>query len=159
MGEPGPSIGAHRLLAYDDWANAEVLASLRAAEDPPARAVRILAHIAAAQRLWLGRMGGDSRSVPAWPEWDLPECASQLGALTGLWSRFLGDPALSEPSRPISYENSRGERWASTVHDILLHLGFHGAYHRGQIATLLGAAGQRAAYTDFIHAVRQGFVG
>jgi len=34
----------------------------------------------------------------------------------------------------------------------------HSAYHRGQIASSLRAAGLAPAYTDFIHGIRQGFV-
>jgi uncharacterized damage-inducible protein DinB len=34
----------------------------------------------------------------------------------------------------------------------------HSAYHRGQIASDMRAAGFTPAYTDFIHAIRQGFV-
>jgi uncharacterized damage-inducible protein DinB len=35
---------------------------------------------------------------------------------------------------------------------------FHSAYHRGQIASQMRAAGFTPAYTDFIHAVREGFI-
>jgi uncharacterized damage-inducible protein DinB len=35
----------------------------------------------------------------------------------------------------------------------------HSAYHRGQIAADMRAAGFEPVYTDFIHAVRQGYIG
>jgi uncharacterized damage-inducible protein DinB len=38
----------------------------------------------------------------------------------------------------------------------LIHVLFHSAYHRGQIALQMRASGLTPAYTDFIHAVRQG---
>jgi len=47
---------------------------------------------------------------------------------------------------------------ASRVEDILTHVLFHSAYHRGQIALQMRASALEPAYTDFIHAVRQGFV-
>jgi uncharacterized damage-inducible protein DinB len=46
----------------------------------------------------------------------------------------------------------------SAVQDVLTHVVLHSAYHRGQIASLMRAGGAVPAYTDFIHAVRQGFV-
>ena len=58
----------------------------------------------------------------------------------------------------IEYRNSKGEPWSSRVEDILTHVLFHSAYHRGQVALEMRAAGLEPAYTDFIHAVRQGFV-
>ena len=48
----------NRLFAYDAWANQEVLAGLRAASTPPARPLKFIAHILAAERLWLERLEG-----------------------------------------------------------------------------------------------------
>jgi uncharacterized damage-inducible protein DinB len=61
-------------------------------------------------------------------------------------------------ARQINYVNSKGESWSSQVDDILLHVITHSAYHRGQIASNMRAAGLTPAYTDFIHAVRQELV-
>ncbi|MGA7513237.1 MAG: DinB family protein, partial [Candidatus Sulfotelmatobacter sp.] len=58
----------------------------------------------------------------------------------------------------VVYKNTKGEPWTSTVEDIVTHVLLHSAYHRGQIATLVRASGEQPAYTDFIHAVRQGLV-
>ena len=58
----------------------------------------------------------------------------------------------------MSYRNSKGEAWSSRKEDILMHVIMHSAYHRGQVATAMRAAGSTPAYTDFIHSVRQGFV-
>jgi uncharacterized damage-inducible protein DinB len=52
----------------------------------------------------------------------------------------------------------RYDAWANAVGDILTHVAMHGAYHRAQIATAVRESGQEPAYTDFIHAVRQGLV-
>jgi uncharacterized damage-inducible protein DinB len=41
---------------------------------------------------------------------------------------------------------------------MLVHTVLHSAYHRGQVAAEVRAAGGEPAYTDFIHAVRQGLV-
>jgi uncharacterized damage-inducible protein DinB len=45
------------------------------------------------------------------------------------------------------------------VDDVLTHVILHSAYHRGQIASAVRAGGETPAYTDLIHAVRQGLVG
>ena len=59
----------------------------------------------------------------------------------------------------VEYRNSKGEAFSSQVEDVLMHVILHSAYHRGQIAMEMRAAGVEPAYTDFIHAVRQGWVG
>jgi len=58
----------------------------------------------------------------------------------------------------VDYKNSKGEPWRNRVEDVLTHVIMHSAYHRGQIAMEMRAAGMEPAYTDFIHAVRQEIV-
>ena len=148
-----------RLLAWDAWANREAIASLRAAGTPPPRALRFMAHVSAAERLWLGRLRQDPAPVVVWPEFTLEQCAAESEAMAGAWGRFLDGGPGADLERPVGYRNSKGEPWTSTVGDILTHVVTHSAYHRGQVASELRAAGFTPAYTDFIHAVRQGLLG
>jgi uncharacterized damage-inducible protein DinB len=146
-----------RLLRYDLWANGETLGALRQGEPPP-RSLRWMAHIVGAEFLWLARMNGTISDLPVWPTLSLDECEARLPEL----SRELGEfdiDRLGPLDRTVHYTNSKGEPWTSTVEDILTHLVIHSAYHRGQIASDLRQAGQEPAYTDYIHAVRQGMVG
>ena len=147
-----------RLFAYDEWANAESLAALKAAGAPPARALRFMGHIIGAEWLWLGRLNEDRASMPVWPDLTMEECEAQLPDLARQWRDFLDALTPAELSRRVEYVNTKGERWANTTEDILTHVVIHSAYHRGQIATELRAAGSAPAYTDFIHCVRQGLV-
>jgi uncharacterized damage-inducible protein DinB len=145
-----------RLFAYDDWANREVLTQLKKTGAPPARPVRLMAHIFAAERLWLERLQSQEQSLPVWPDFGLEQCERQATELPRLWKDYLADDG--NLARPVAYQNSKGESWTSRPEDVLLHVVMHSAYHRGQIATDMRAAGCTPAYTDFIHAVRQGFV-
>lgn len=147
-----------RLFAYDAWANREAIASLRRAASPPARSLALLAHIAAAQQIWLDRARQKPLTLPPWPELTLDECDAQLAALAGLWKDFLHGLPPDGLSRPFRYRNSKGEEWTNTVGDVLTHVVIHSAYHRGQIAADVRAAGHVPAQTDFIYAARQGAV-
>jgi uncharacterized damage-inducible protein DinB len=145
-----------RLLHYDRWANRETLKSLGQAIPPP-RSLKWMGHIIGAEFLWLARMESQTSELPVWPDLSLKECDKRLEKV----SQLLEDVAKSGPKRlsqPISYTNSKGERWTSTVEEILTHVVIHSAYHRGQIASDVRAAGQTPAYTDYIHAVRQGLL-
>jgi uncharacterized damage-inducible protein DinB len=62
-----------RLFSYDDWANREVLNSLQALDAPPARSVRLLAHIVSAERLWLERLLSQKQTLPVWPQFALQQ--------------------------------------------------------------------------------------
>jgi uncharacterized damage-inducible protein DinB len=147
-----------RLFAYDAWANEEALASVRRVSDPPARAVQLLAHVAATQRLWWGRLHSQPPDVPVWPEWALDETAARLAAIGPAWRDYLGRLTPDGLARQVAYTNTQGESWSNSVEDVLRHVLMHGAYHRGQVATHLRLAGHAAGYTDYIHAVRQGLV-
>jgi uncharacterized damage-inducible protein DinB len=147
-----------RLFDYDAWANREVLAALKSAAPAPSRSVKFMAHILSAEHLWLQRLQQQTQSLPVWPEFTLAECESHAAELALLWRNYLGHMTATGLEKPTSYVNSKGERWASPRQDILLHVVMHSAYHRGQIATDMRAAGLTPAYTDFIHCVRQGLV-
>jgi len=147
-----------RQFAYDDWANREVLSGLKASVRPPVRTLQLLAHILSAERLWLERLKRQPQSLPVWPEFSLDQCEAQIAELAQLWREYLGQPSLAGLSEKISYQNSKGEPWTSTVEDVLTHVVLHSAYHRGQIASQMRAGGEQPAYTDFIHAVRQGLI-
>jgi len=147
-----------RLLEWDGWANRETIASLRAAAAPPARALRFMAHVPATERLWLGRLRQDPAPVVVWPESTLDECAAEVEAMARAWPLFFAGPPPADLERTVGYRNSKGEPWTSAVGDVVTHVVIHSAYHRGQVASELRAAGFEPAYTDFIHAVRQGFV-
>ncbi|MGD0569830.1 MAG: DinB family protein [Candidatus Sulfotelmatobacter sp.] len=145
-----------RQFAYDAWANREVLAGLRTSTRHPARPLQLLAHILSAERLWLERIRKQPQSQPVWPEFSLEQCAVQIDELVLLWREHFDGLSPAGLVEPVTYKNSKGEAWTSSVQDILTHVLMHSAYHRGQIATQVRAGGEAPAYTDFIHAVRQG---
>jgi uncharacterized damage-inducible protein DinB len=145
-----------RQFAYDEWANREVLNAIGAAGAGNQRSVQLMAHILAAEQLWLDRLKQQPQSVPVWPEPDLAQCEAQAAKLGGQWLEFLDLMTAGDVSQSISYKNSKGEQWTSTIVDVLTHVVMHSAYHRGQIASHMRANGQTPAYTDFIHGVRQG---
>jgi uncharacterized damage-inducible protein DinB len=146
-----------RQFAYDAWANREVIAAIRASAGDE-RALQLMSHIVAAERLWLERLEQKSQSVPVWPKADLSCCQAQAVELSRLWTEYLQRITDEDLSRKRSYTNSKGEAWASTIEDVLTHVVLHSAYHRGQIASHMRSIGQTPAYTDFIHGVRQGLV-
>jgi uncharacterized damage-inducible protein DinB len=151
-----------RMFAYDHWANHECLAAMRAAESVSADTVGRMAHILSAQKLWLERILKQPQSMPVWPSVTIADCMATAGAMSSAWRNYLARMANQFAPESLDdvvvYRNSKGEPWSSRVEDVLTHVLFHSAYHRGQIALQMRSSGVQPAYTDFIHAVRQGFV-
>jgi uncharacterized damage-inducible protein DinB len=145
------------LFAYDAWANQEVLTRMEPASAPD-RAVTLAGHLVGADSLWLDRLQGRPQRMPVWPALSLDQCRSRDRDLARELAGFLSSLDGPGLAAACTYVNTKGEAWSSAVGDVLLHLLLHSAYHRGQIAMTVRAAGAEPAYTDYVHAVRQGFV-
>jgi uncharacterized damage-inducible protein DinB len=151
-----------RMFTYDQWANRECLASMHAAGSASADTVGRMAHILSAQKLWLERILRQHQSMAVWPMATIEDCVAMADEMSAAWRNYLNQFANQSPpgsfNDKVEYRNSKGEPWSNRVEDILTHVLLHSAYHRGQIALQMRASGMEPAYTDFIHAARQGFV-
>ncbi len=147
-----------RLFAYDGWANREVLASIRNCAQPSAGFLDRMAHILSAERLWLERLLQQEQTLPVWPKFSIEQCELEVERMARRWAGYIAVMSPERLDELVSYRNSKGEPWSSKVGDILMHVVMHSAYHRGQIAGDVRAAGCTPAYTDFIHCVRQGLI-
>lgn len=147
-----------RLFQYDDWANHATLQSLERTSNPSLRSLRLMAHIVAAECLWHARLRQLPQPMAVWAELDLNDSTSQLLQLRSLWHKYLGELNANRLNDSVAYTNTKGERYSNSIADILTHVVMHSGYHRGQIAAEVRTNGGEPAYTDFIHAVRQGFI-
>ena len=96
--------------------------------------------------------------MAVWPSLTLEQCEAHAAELARSWRDYIGALTATGLAERVHYKNSKGEPWSSMAQDILTHVVMHSAYHRGQIATAMRGEGRTPAYTDFIHAVRQGMV-
>lgn len=144
-----------RLLAYDRWANAQTLQSLRETP-PPARALRWMGHIIGSQYTWLSRLREEPSPMTVWPDLDISACGIYLAEVADAWRQMEADLSPELLSDSVGYRNTKGEFWTSSVADILTHIVIHSGYHRGQIAAEVRGTGGTPAQTDFIQAARQG---
>jgi uncharacterized damage-inducible protein DinB len=149
------------LMAYDAWANAQVLdAAARLSRDErEARPLsgfpsihQTLVHLLWAEELWLRRWQGES-SAPALDPAQYPGLEAvreHLDRVREEQGRFLGalDPAA--PGRRVAYRNFKGERWEYTLSQMVQHLVVHSAHHRGQVAALLRHLGRTPPHTDYL---------
>ena len=145
------------MFAYDAWANAESLRSVHDA-GAPAAAVRLMAHVAAAESLWMGRLRADPTPVVVWPDLAPAAIETGLARLAAQWRALVTALSATELVRSVAYVNSKGEEWTTSVDDILLHVVLHSTHHRGQVAHVLRAAGSTPAYTDYAHCARSGLI-
>jgi uncharacterized damage-inducible protein DinB len=142
------------LYRHLEWADAKVLESMRSAQNPREKDLELYSHILGAEHVWLSRINGSSPRLAVWPALSFDECESlgkeNVSAFNSLVSRLTAELL----QKPVTYRNSAGDQFTSTIEDILTHVAMHGAYHRGQIAAALRAGGDAPSPTDYIAFVR-----
>ncbi len=116
-----------------------------------------LAHILAAESIWLDRLDGVSAAkfpdVAEFPDKAaLVERWTQIGARIEKLAAALTDEALHGK---CSYRNLQGKEFTSELWEILAHMMNHGTYHRGQAASLCRRITGKPPVTDFIAFVRE----
>ena len=141
-----------RLFSYDMWANEQILLTLQEHLDfsEAEQAATYFSHIAGAQELWYKRIAQESvEGLNVWPDYGLPKALQKLKTHAEKW-KILARSNRSDLDRKVEYQNSKGEKFATPLSDILHHVIIHGQHHRAQIAQLLRNAKIDPPATDFI---------
>ena len=138
-----------------NWANQCILETLQSIEDENQEVNRLFSHILFAEKVWITSLRGlDSSLLPIWSEVDIEVCAELVMQNEESLTTFLTNLANTDLDKLISYTNSKGKEFKSSVRDILTHVALHGHYHRGQINARLRADGIEPVNIDFITFVR-----
>lgn len=146
---------------YNRWANRRILeaASKLTPEQftkdlqSSHRSVRdTLAHILAAEWIWLERWKGTSPGSLL-----NPTDFGTIDLLESTWTvverdylEFISGVNDELLSTVISYRNTRGEDWAYPLGHMLQHVMNHSTYHRGQVTTLLRQLGADVMPVDLL---------
>jgi len=152
-----------RWFEYEQDAHAKTLASLRAvavelrAKPEYAKAVSLLAHLVAARRVWLFRLGVDAHPPKEFfPQGvALDDLERSLGEMHQVWSGHLARLSDADVARSFEYQSYDAGPMRNRIEDVLAQLFGHSSYHRGQIAQLLRQIGAEPAITDYIYWARQ----
>jgi uncharacterized damage-inducible protein DinB len=138
-----------KLFEYDNWATERELTALEQSDNP--EALKMLGHILAARQIWLVRLNGqDSSAISTQPCLSIDECRKLAAELAMGYAKFFSSLDTASLNASVTYKNTKGHQFTTPVSEVLTHIAFHGAYHRGQIALLLRQNGDTAINTDFI---------
>ena len=149
---------APKLRSFDhiDWANHLINKALKVCNGSVEKPLRLLAHIVTAEKVWLARINGENAAeISIWPKYTLEQCEHVREQNKIGYQALLSQLKEADFTKIISYQNSKGIAFNTTISDILTHVSLHGSYHRGQIVALLRQAGEAPVNTDYIAYVRQ----
>jgi uncharacterized damage-inducible protein DinB len=147
-----------RWFDYEKDSHRKVLESLETvpeegrASEQYQKALNLMGHLLAARRTWLHRLEpSHERPAAIFPTGVKRDgLLADFEAMERDWADYLGwltDPDLD---RVFTYRTTEGVEYRSILADVLTQLYGHSHYHRGQIASLVRAAGGQPAITDFI---------
>lgn len=147
------------LIAYNRWATGRILdAAGRLTDEQLGRPLggsfpsvrETLAHVVAAEWVWLSRWGGD----PLGKAPDVSGC-TDVRALRERWqvlceaqSAYLAGLTEAALERSVSIITRTGITAELPLYETLRHVVNHSTYHRGQVATLLRQLGAEPVATD-----------
>ncbi len=144
-----------KLLEYDRYANLLMLESIFKA-DQPAKAVQLMAHLLSAQQVWYSRAVEDGAPMQElWPDQQAVQFNYLIEGNFESWSNFLNGSNGTDLLHKVSYNNSKGDRFSTSLEDILSHMLNHGTHHRAQIGQVLKQSGlTKLPVTDLIYYLR-----
>lgn len=145
-----------RLLQYDHHTNLQITDLILKAGNPE-KPVQLMAHMLAAQQIWLSRCKGEPAIGGAlWPDWPAETLNGIIENNYEGWTNFLNSPGADDFNRMVSYKNLKGENFENTLSDIMAHLINHGTHHRAQAGQhLLLAGAEKLPVTDYIFYIRE----
>jgi uncharacterized damage-inducible protein DinB len=143
------------MFEHLNWANQRILETLQNVEADDQQ-LRLFSHILNAEQVWVTRLKGmDSSQMPIWSDGDITICEQLIKQNEEKFKTFLAEIAETDLDNLITYTNSVGTEFKTSIRDILTHVALHGQYHRGQINLRLRAEGIEPVGTDYITFVRR----
>ena len=145
-----------RRFAYHAWATRTLTGALTD-DSEHERARALLAHVLAADLIWLRRLRGEySGDLVLWPWLTAGQVRSLSHESAAGYPAYLAALPDAGLASSVRYTNMKGDAFETVVSDILEHVLLHGAYHRGQVADELRQCGTAVPGTDYIVWVRAG---
>jgi uncharacterized damage-inducible protein DinB len=143
-----------RMLDAMVWADRRVIDAVAGCPAAEPEAMPLLAHVLAAEHVWLARLERRSPRLAVWPTLTLAECTTLAEENAAAYANYVGRLTDAGLAEMIEYRNQMGDQYSTAAIDILTQVITHGGYHRGQIAKIIGRTGDSAPNTDFITYVR-----
>lgn len=112
-----------------------------------------LAHILAAEWIWLERWNGTSPKSLFEPT-DFPTIESiktRLDEVEDGIDRLTSGLTDESLDNVVAYTNTKGEEWKYTLSHMMQHLANHSSYHRGQVTTMLRQLGADVIPVDLLY--------
>lgn len=142
------------LFAYNDWANNHILASFKINQSEQAQ--KVLSHILLTESEYFERLyGKDSTDFDFWQNLTVEECEKLERQNRANFETLLRNSDEENLSKIVKYKTSKGVSYQNALWEMLTHVLFHSATHRGNIIKILRDENFAPPATDYIIYLRE----
>lgn len=143
-----------QIFDYNDWANRRIITALK--ENYSEKSHKILAHLLITEREYYRRLyGKDSKGFDFWQDLSLEECGALARETAEKYEKLLRKFDEEGLDLKAEYRTSEGEWKENTFREILTHVPFHSAIHRGNIMLKIREEGFEPPKIDYIIYLRE----
>jgi uncharacterized damage-inducible protein DinB len=143
-----------QIFDYNDWANRRIITALK--ENPIEMGRKILAHLLITEQEYFERLyGKDSKGFDFWQDLSLEECGALAREISERYEKLLRKFDEEGLNLTANYRTSEGEWKENTFREILTHVPFHSAIHRGNIMLKIREEGFAPPKIDYIIYLRE----
>lgn len=144
------------IFKYDFWANRKLIQSLKEQNINDESVLRLLSHIVLSEAMWMKRIKSlDYQGLSFWNVLSIEECEKTAREVNADYLEYINGLSEEDFNNVMIYKNSKGRDCKNAIWETLTHLGFHSAYHRGQIAKEVRRLNKEPVLTDYIAYVRE----
>jgi uncharacterized damage-inducible protein DinB len=151
--------------AYNKWAHEQIFLSLNLFDEEEfltdlgdgCGSVRDkLAHITAADEIWMQRIQGHPNPIFSRPSEfsSISIWRNRAESIIIKYEEYLAGLNEEKLLTNVIYKNLKGIEFSTPVWEILMHVANHATYHRGQVASLIRRIKGKPPVTDMIEYFR-----
>ncbi|GIP26272.1 hypothetical protein J23TS9_14020 [Paenibacillus sp. J23TS9] len=146
-----------RMMDHLYWADGRILDALEESATKNKDLLKLVRHVAVAERVWLSRLQGKGSALYSlWEETeDLTAIRTMFDENAEQYRVYIEGLKESGLDEMVDYANQSGDPFRSSVRDILSQVLLHGQYHRGQINRALRIESAEPIQVDYITFARQ----
>ena len=137
------------------WSDTRILNLLEKQNIREGKAAELISHIVIAEDIVYKRITKEFYDNQFWNILSLEECKRIVEETNQKFMKYIHALPENDFQKKISYKNSKGIDYTTSVEDLLTHVALHGTYHRGQIMLLMRDSGQDVVGTDYAKFIRE----
>jgi len=144
-----------KIFRHMKWSDMRILNLMEETKISKGKVVELISHIVIAEDIVYKRISNEFYENQFWNLLSIEECKKIVEQTSPKFMQYIRSLPENDFQKKISYKNSKGIDYTTSVEDLLTHVAFHGVYHRGQIMLLMRDSGQDVVATDYAKFIRE----